>query len=139
MNEDKSNFEPKDSTDLEEVKNISESEDLESQSKSLKLPTPQNIPKLQNDPKTKPKLKLKLKPISRLKMNLRLKPKNLRSNQILTLNLKQKNLKMNPRKLLKSIPLKIPNLNLKKNPPQKPRKNLRLKPVKIVLLPLLVS
>ena len=29
MNEDKSNFEPKDSTDLEEVKNISESEDLE--------------------------------------------------------------------------------------------------------------
>lgn len=30
MNEDKSNFEPKDSTDLEEVKNMSESEDLES-------------------------------------------------------------------------------------------------------------
>lgn len=29
MNEDKSNFEPKDSTDLEEVKNMSESEDLE--------------------------------------------------------------------------------------------------------------
>ena len=30
MNEDKSNFEPKDSTEFEEVKNISESEDLES-------------------------------------------------------------------------------------------------------------
>jgi len=30
MNEDKSNFEPKDSTDIEEVKNISEPEDLES-------------------------------------------------------------------------------------------------------------
>ncbi len=29
MNEDKSNFEPKDSTDLEEVKNVSESENLE--------------------------------------------------------------------------------------------------------------
>lgn len=35
MNEDKSNFEPKDSTDLEEVKNISESEDLESTDSSV--------------------------------------------------------------------------------------------------------
>ena len=35
MNEDKSNFEPKDSTDLEEVKNISESEDLESTDSSI--------------------------------------------------------------------------------------------------------
>ena len=35
MNEDKSNFEPKDSTDLEEVKNISESEDLESTNSSV--------------------------------------------------------------------------------------------------------
>lgn len=37
MNEDKSNFEPKDSTDLEEVKNISESEDLESTDSSVNL------------------------------------------------------------------------------------------------------
>jgi len=35
MNEDKSNFEPKDSTELEEVKNISESEDLESTDSSV--------------------------------------------------------------------------------------------------------
>ena len=35
MNEDKSNFEPKDSIDLEEVKNISESEDLESTDSSV--------------------------------------------------------------------------------------------------------
>ena len=35
MNEDKSNFEPKDSTDLKEVKNISESEDLESTDSSV--------------------------------------------------------------------------------------------------------
>ena len=35
MNEDKSNFESKDSTDLEEVKNISESEDLESTDSSV--------------------------------------------------------------------------------------------------------
>ena len=35
MNEDKSNFEPKDSTDLEEVKNISESEDLETDDSSM--------------------------------------------------------------------------------------------------------
>ena len=35
MNEDKSNFEPKDSTDLEEVKNMSESEDLESTNSSV--------------------------------------------------------------------------------------------------------
>lgn len=35
MNEDKSNFEPKDSTDIEEVKNISESEDLESTDSSV--------------------------------------------------------------------------------------------------------
>lgn len=35
MNEDKSNFEPKDSTDLEEVKNISEPEDLESTDSSV--------------------------------------------------------------------------------------------------------
>ena len=35
MNEDKSNFEPKDSTDLEEVKNMSESEDLESTDSSV--------------------------------------------------------------------------------------------------------
>lgn len=35
MDEDKSNFEPKDSTDLEEVKNISESEDLESTDSSV--------------------------------------------------------------------------------------------------------
>ena len=35
MNEDKSNFEPKDSPDLEEVKNISESEDLESTDSSV--------------------------------------------------------------------------------------------------------
>lgn len=35
MNEDKSIFEPKDSTDLEEVKNISESEDLESTDSSV--------------------------------------------------------------------------------------------------------
>ena len=35
MNEDKSNFEPKDSTDLEEVKNIPESEDLESTDSSV--------------------------------------------------------------------------------------------------------
>ena len=35
MNEDKSNFEPKDSTDLEEVKNISESEDLKSTDSSV--------------------------------------------------------------------------------------------------------
>ena len=37
MNEDKSNFEPKDSTDLEEVKNISESEDLEPTDSSVSL------------------------------------------------------------------------------------------------------
>ena len=37
MNEDKSNFEPKDSTDLEEVKNVSESEDLESTDSSVSL------------------------------------------------------------------------------------------------------
>ena len=37
MNEDKSNFEPKDSTDLEEVKNMSESEDLESTDSSVSL------------------------------------------------------------------------------------------------------
>ena len=35
MNEDKSNFEPKDSIDLEEVKNISESEDLKSTDSSV--------------------------------------------------------------------------------------------------------
>ena len=35
MNEDKSNFEPKDSTDLEEVKNMSESEDLKSTDSSI--------------------------------------------------------------------------------------------------------
>ena len=35
MNEDKSNFEPKDSTDLEEVENMSESEDLESTDSSV--------------------------------------------------------------------------------------------------------
>ena len=35
MNEDKSNFESKDSTDLEEVKNMSESEDLESTDSSV--------------------------------------------------------------------------------------------------------
>ena len=35
MNEDKSNFEPKDSTDLEEVKNISRSDDLESTNSSV--------------------------------------------------------------------------------------------------------
>ena len=35
MNEDKSNFEPKDSTNLEEVKNISESEDFESTDSSV--------------------------------------------------------------------------------------------------------
>lgn len=35
MNEDKSNFEPKDSTDLEEVKNISESEDVKSTDSSI--------------------------------------------------------------------------------------------------------
>ena len=35
MNEDKSNFEPKDSTNLEEVKNMSESEDLESTDSSV--------------------------------------------------------------------------------------------------------
>ena len=35
MNEDKSNFEPKDSTELEEVKNVSESEDLESTDSSV--------------------------------------------------------------------------------------------------------
>ena len=35
MNEDKSNFEPKDSTDIEEVKNISEPEDLESTDSSV--------------------------------------------------------------------------------------------------------
>ena len=35
MNEDKSNFEPKDSTDLEEIKNISESEGLESTDSSV--------------------------------------------------------------------------------------------------------
>ena len=35
MNEDKSNFEPKDSTDLEEVKNVSKSEDLESTDSSV--------------------------------------------------------------------------------------------------------
>lgn len=35
MNEDKSNFEPKDSTDLEEVKNVSESEDFESTDSSV--------------------------------------------------------------------------------------------------------
>ena len=35
MNEDKSNFEPKDSTDLEEVKNMPESEDLESTDSSV--------------------------------------------------------------------------------------------------------
>ena len=35
MNEDKSNFEPKDSTDLEEVKNMSESKDLESTDSSV--------------------------------------------------------------------------------------------------------
>ena len=35
MNEDKSNFEPKDSTDLEEVKNVSESEDLETDDSSM--------------------------------------------------------------------------------------------------------
>ena len=35
MDEDKSNFEPKDSTDLEEVKNMSESEDLESTDSSV--------------------------------------------------------------------------------------------------------
>ena len=35
MNEDKSNFEPKDSTDLEEVKNISGSDDLESTDSSV--------------------------------------------------------------------------------------------------------
>ena len=35
MNEDKSNFEPKDSTELEEVKNMSESEDLESTDSSV--------------------------------------------------------------------------------------------------------
>ena len=35
MNEDKSNFEPKNSTELEEVKNISESEDLESTDSSV--------------------------------------------------------------------------------------------------------
>ena len=35
MNEDKSNFEPKDSTDLEEVKNISGSKDLESTDSSV--------------------------------------------------------------------------------------------------------
>ena len=35
MNEDKSNFEPKDSTDLEDVKNMSESEDLESTDSSV--------------------------------------------------------------------------------------------------------
>ena len=35
MNEDKSNFEPKDSTELEEIKNISESEDLESTDSSV--------------------------------------------------------------------------------------------------------
>ena len=35
MNEDKSNFEPKDSIDLEEVKNMSESEDLESTDSSV--------------------------------------------------------------------------------------------------------
>ena len=35
MNEDKSNFEPKGSTDLEEVKNMSESEDLESTDSSV--------------------------------------------------------------------------------------------------------
>ena len=35
MNEDKSNFEPKDSTDLEEVKNMSEPEDLESTDSSV--------------------------------------------------------------------------------------------------------
>ena len=35
MNEDKSNFEPKDSTDLEEVKNMAESEDLESTDSSV--------------------------------------------------------------------------------------------------------
>lgn len=35
MNEDKSNFEPKDSTDLEEVKNISRSDDLESTDSSV--------------------------------------------------------------------------------------------------------
>ena len=35
MNEDKSNYEPKDSTELEEVKNMSESEDLESTDSSV--------------------------------------------------------------------------------------------------------
>lgn len=35
MNEDKSNFEPKDSTDIKEVKNISEPEDLESTDSSV--------------------------------------------------------------------------------------------------------
>lgn len=35
MNEDKSNFEPKDSTELEEVKNVSESEDLETDDSSM--------------------------------------------------------------------------------------------------------
>ncbi len=35
MNEDKSNFEPKDSTDLEEVKNVSESEDLKTSDSSM--------------------------------------------------------------------------------------------------------
>ena len=35
MNEDKSNFEPKDSTELEEVKNVSESEDLETSDSSM--------------------------------------------------------------------------------------------------------
>ena len=35
MNEDKSNFEPKDSTELEEVKKVSESEDLESTDSSV--------------------------------------------------------------------------------------------------------
>lgn len=35
MNEDKSNFEPKDSTELEEVKNISEPEDLETDDSSI--------------------------------------------------------------------------------------------------------
>lgn len=35
MNEDKSNFEPKDSTDLEEVKNMSESEDFKSTDSSV--------------------------------------------------------------------------------------------------------
>lgn len=35
MNEDKSNFEPKDSTELEEIKDVSESEDLESTDSSV--------------------------------------------------------------------------------------------------------